>query len=455
MSRAGWGAVLQPIFVVDDEAQIRQMLDAVLSRAGYSVHTFADAESALARLEKLRPFLVLLDLQLPGVGGMDALKFIREKAADTTVVIISGHGTVDRAVEAMKSGASDFLTKPLRMPQVLSRVEQIRENVALRDELADLRGRERKAFFDSVVQSDHPAMTSVYRTVGRVARFPNIIALITGESGTGKEVLARFLHYQSPYADGPFVAINCAAIPHDLIESELFGYQPGTFTGALAGGKEGRIARAAGGTLFLDEIAELDAQLQVKLLRFLQDRVVVPIGATQGQKITGNILTATNRDPEAMLDAETLREDLYYRINVIRLHLPPLRERPEDVVPHALAFLTDFNKAMGRRFSGIDAGANAKLAAHSWPGNIRELHNAIERAFLLADGPWINAADLVLRPEDVAGGLGSDLVRAMPLSAAMRIYVGKVLEQVDDNKSEAARLLGISRNRLKRLLVGD
>ncbi len=443
---------MKSIFIVDDELAIAATLKELLTRADYPVHVFHEAEPALDSLAKEKPFLVLLDLQLPGMNGMDALRLIREKSPESEVVIISGYGTIDRAVEAMKAGAIDFFSKPLQLAEVLSRVGRIHETHQLRHEVNRLRNRQKEEFFAATYQSEHPAMVKVYHTIRQVARFPNLIALITGESGTGKEVLARTLHYHSAYAQGPFVAVNCAAIPETLIEAELFGYEPGSFTGALAEGRDGKLQKAHRGTFFLDEIGELTGQMQVKLLRFLQDRVVYRIGASEGVKIECNILAATNRDPEAMLADGDLREDLYYRINVIRLHLPPLRERPEDIIVHSAAFLQQFNTSMGRQFAGFNRLAEQKLVAYAWPGNLRELRNAIERACLLADGKQISAMDLFTRSLETPADLGAGLAKAMPLELATGIYARQILDQVNGNKSEAARLLGISRNRLKRIL---
>jgi DNA-binding NtrC family response regulator len=444
---------VEPIFIVDDELAIAAALERLLSRAGYPVRVFHEAEPAVARVADEKPFLVLLDLQLPGISGMDALKLIREKSPDTDVVIISGYGTIDRAVEAMKLGAADFFAKPLQLPEVLARVGRIHETFKLRHEVNRLRNRQRDEFFAQAVQSSHPVMAKIYRAIERVSRFPNLVALVTGESGTGKEMLSRRLHYAGVYADGPFVAVNCAAIPENLIESELFGYEPGAFTGALAAGRDGKIVQAQHGTLFLDEIGDLSGQLQVKLLRFLQDREITRLGGHKSIKVACNIITATNRDPEARLTTGELREDLYYRINVIRLHVPPLRERPEDILTHAVVFLEHFRTVMGRRLNDFDKYAIEKLTSYSWPGNLRELRNVIERACLLSTGVRISAADLVIHSEETTFELGNDLAKPMGLDLATGIYARHVLDSVDGNKSEAARLLGISRNRLKRLLA--
>ncbi|MDP8222766.1 MAG: sigma-54 dependent transcriptional regulator [Candidatus Lernaella stagnicola] len=442
----------EPIFVVDDEPMITETLSKLLTQSRYTVHVFHDAESAIVRLAEEKPFLVMLDLQLPGMTGMEALELIREKSPETEVVMISGYGTISRAVEAMKRGAVDFLAKPLQLSEVLSRVSRIHETNSLRHEVARLRSRQKEEFFATLYQSEQPTMATVHHTIRQVSQYPNIVALITGESGTGKEVLARMLHYQSRHAEGAFVAVNCAAIPESLIEAELFGYEPGAFTDALTKGRAGKIQKAAGGTFFLDEIGELAGHVQVKLLRFLQDRVVVPLGGHEGTQIDCNILAATHRDPEAMLAQGLLREDLYYRINVIRLHVPSLRERPEDILAHADAFLDHFNRSMERRFKGFDRDAMEKMTSYGWPGNLRELRNVIERACLLAEGLWITSMDLLTRKEEAAAGPGSPLAKAMSLDLAMRIYAKQVLDITKGNKSEAARILNVSRNRLKRIL---
>lgn len=444
---------MDTVFVVDDELMITAVLKRLLSDAGYRVEVFSEAEPALAVLEKRDPFLVVLDLQLPGISGMEALQLIKQKRPATEVVMISGYGTIDAAVEAMKLGASDFLSKPLQLPEVLSRVSRIHETHRLRNEINRLHKRRRSEFMESYIGSTHPRMHKVHRTLQQVAKFANVVALITGESGTGKEQLARRLHYQSRFSDGPFTAINCAALPESLIESELFGYEPGSFTGALAEGKIGQLAAAAGGTLFLDEFGDLSAAVQVKLLRFLQERRVTPLGGTESNKIECNILAATNRDPERMVQEGLLRDDLYYRINVIRFHLPPLRERPDDILPYAEAILKQMNRSMGCHFEAFDRHAQHKLLAHHWPGNVRELKNVIERACLLGKGKFITAADLLTKPQETAASLGERLAKPMALETANSIYVREILESFGGNKAKAARILEISRNRLKRLLT--
>lgn len=447
---------MQPIFVVDDEKMITSLLDRALSGAGFTVEVFHDAERALDAIPNRKPFLVLLDLHLPGMNGLEALERLRTLSPETEVLMISGHGTIDVAVEAMKAGATDFLSKPVQLPEVISRVSRVYETRKLRTEVAQLRDKRRSDFFAGLHRGESPAMAQLYRTCDQIAQFPDIIALITGASGTGKEMVAQYLHYQSPFKGGPVVAINCAAIPHELIEAELFGYAPGAFTDARAEGKEGKIEAALGGTLFLDEIGELPPSAQVKLLRFLQDRSFTPIGESMPRHIDCNIIAATNRDPEKMVAAGEFREDLYYRINVVRLHLPSLAERQEDIMSFAEIFLAQFRRAMGRPFEGFDESAWRKLLHHSWPGNLRELRNVIERACLLSAGPMLTASDLLISAGEVAAETGAGLVfprQPMSLDKAMAIYARQVLEALEGNKSEAARRLGISRNRLKRILA--
>jgi len=434
---------------------ITAVLKRLLTSAGYRVEVFSEAEPALAVLDKRAPFLVILDLQLPGISGMEALQIIKQKQPAMEVVMISGYGTIDAAVEAMKLGAADFLSKPLQLPEVLSRVNRIYETHRLRNEINRLHDRRRAEFMGLHIVSEHPRMHQVYRTLRQVTKFANVVALITGESGTGKEQLAKQLHYQSRFADGPFTAINCAALPEGLVESELFGYEPGSFTGALAEGKVGQLAAAAGGTLFLDEFGDLSAAVQVKLLRFLQERRVTPLGGAESEKIECNILAATNRDPEKMMEEGLLRDDLYYRINVIRFHLPPLRERPDDILFYAGAILKQMNRSMGCRFVEFDKHARRKLLAHNWPGNVRELKNVIERACLLGKGKYITAADLLTKPQESAAGLGERLAKPMPLESANSIYVREILDSFGGNKAKTARILEISRNRLKRLLTQE
>jgi len=447
----GW-ASLPVIFVVDDEPLVAAVLKTALEKSGYRVRVFGDAEQALLQLPVQNPFLVLLDVHLPGINGLEALGRIQKITPQTEVMMISGYATIDVAVEAMKKGAVDFLTKPLQLPEVISRVERSYETHRLRDEVAALRDRQRQEFLARHHIGSGAAMTTVYHMAGQVAKFPNIIALITGASGTGKEMLARYLHFRCPYAQGPFVVVNCAAISPELIESELFGYEAGAFTDALTEGKKGLIERAELGTLFLDEIGELSTPLQVKLLRFLQDRSFTRVGGTKSQHLDCNIISSTNRRLESMVEQGLFRPDLYYRINVIRLHVPSLKERPEDILFFAKAFLSEIAQGMGRIYQGFDERAQQKLIRQEWPGNLRELHNVIERACLLAEGPLLTASDLVIRSGEMIADLGPALDALLPMEQAMSLYVRRVLEAVGGNKSEAARLLGISRNRLKRTL---
>jgi DNA-binding NtrC family response regulator len=441
------------VYIVDDELLIVATLERLLTDAGYPVRTFNDAESAIVQMKREAPFLTLLDLQLPGMNGLEALSVIKRQHPRVEVVMVSGYGTIGMAVEAMKLGAADFLSKPLQLPEVLTRVNRIHETNVLRNKVDRLRERRREEFLASLHVSTSPAMVKLYRTARQVAQHMNTVALITGESGVGKEMLAQYIHYNSPASDGAFVPVHCAAIPETLIEAELFGYAPGAFTGASPEGKNGLVDKAAGGTLFLDEIGDLTPPVQVKLLRFLQDRVVTRVGESEGHAIECNIVAATHRDLEAMMRQGLFREDLFYRINVIRLHVPPLRERPEDIQPHAAAFLAAVSAHMGRQFRGFDEYAGRKLRAHAWPGNLRELRNAVERACLLAKGQIITPADLLTSAQEATGDLGEPLAKPMRLDLATNIYVRQVLESAKGNKSEAARVLGISRNRLKRLLT--
>jgi len=447
---------MEPIFVVDDERLITQVLEKALTGAGYPVPVFHDAEHALAELDRLSPFLLLLDINLPGISGLEALERVRENNRDIDVLIISGHGTIDMAVEAIKRGATDFLSKPVQLPEVMSRVSRIYETRKLRRQMTDLRKRERERFLATHHQGASPAMAKLYRTIHQVGKYAKIIALLTGASGTGKEMLARYLHYHSQYPEGPFMAINCAAVPMELLESELFGYAPGAFTDARTEGKPGLVEEAADGTLFLDEIGDLSGAMQVKLLRFLQDRSFTRVGETTEQRVECNIIAATNRDLEQMGAFGQFRDDLYYRINVVRLHVPSLAERKEDILGFAAAFLWANCRAPGKHIRGLAESATRQAQRYAWPGNLRELRNVIERACLMSDGPLLSAADLLIHGEQRPINLGPELAATaeiMSMERAMAIYAQRVLDQVDGNKSEAARLLGISRNRLKRILI--
>src|SRR3954470_24174773 len=374
---------------------MRRVLEAMLRREGYDVITAANGVEALGGMTA-GVHTVITDLKMPVLDGMALLKRLSAEYPDVPVVMITAHGSVENAVEAVKLGAFDYLEKPFEQEQIRQVVAKAINTYSLarqnaRPEEPSSRGR-----FRLVGQS--PAIRQIYAVVEKVANTPSTV-LITGESGTGKELIARALHENSSRQAGPFIKINCAAIPKTLMESELFGYEKGAFTGAV-GAKPGRFELAHGGTLFLDEIGEIPVEMQVKLLRVLQESEFERVGGIRTIKVDVRLVTATNRDLHAEVAAGAFREDLYYRLNVVPIHLPPLRERREDIPLLVGHFIAKFNERLKKQITGIDAEAVERLTGYHWPGNIRELENVIERTMLFGEGPEIAVSDL---PPEIAG----------------------------------------------------
>ena len=460
------------VLVADDERSIRFVLREALEELGHEVREAESGEAALHALEASahHPFdLAVLDIRMPGTSGLDLLDRIRERWRDTAVVIITAENTFDNAVEAMKRGALDYLVKPFRVAEIQALAEKAARARALEVELRELRAGAalgRPSAGPMVGRS--PAMLEVFKTVGRLAG-SSVPVLITGESGTGKEIVARAIHASGPRAGGPFVAVNAAAIPRELLESELFGHERGAFTGAVEA-RAGRFREASGGTLFLDEIGDMPIELQAKLLRVLQSGEITPVGGRSAVATDVRVLAATHRDLAAEVAADRFREDLLYRLRVVPLHIPPLRERPEDVEVLARHFVERYAAELGSSARHLAPATLARLEAHPWPGNVRELENAIKRALVLATGE-------VLAPEDFAfldggeGGGTDDFDAALAAEAeralgerpgeALRELVTRVerrvieaaLERTRGNQLRAAALLGINRNTLRKKIA--
>jgi two-component system response regulator PilR (NtrC family) len=452
------------ILVVDDERSMREFLRIALTRAGHAV-TAVESPAAAAVEYGAREFdVVITDLKMSGGTGLDVLDGVKRAYPDTQVVVVTAFATTETAIAAMKRGAYDYLTKPFKVDEIGVVVERALEKRALlRDNLelrAELQGRFR---LDRLVGKS-PALQRLFELLKRVAPAKTSV-LITGESGTGKELVARALHHLSPRADQPFVAINCGAIPDALLESELFGHVKGAFTGAHAD-KPGLFATADGGTLLLDEIGELSPQMQVKLLRVLQERTVKRVGGVTEEEVDVRVVAATNRDLDAEAERGAFRRDLFYRLNVIQLQLPPLRARREDIPLLVEHFIKKHAAAMGRTLTAIEPDALAALVDYDFPGNVRELENLIERAATLEPGERITRASLPeltkkARPTSAAaGGLGED---GIDLERAVADYerdlINRALEQTQGVRKSAAKLLGISfrslRYRLAKLGVAD
>jgi DNA-binding NtrC family response regulator len=434
------------ILIVDDDSAVRELLVAVLDDQ-YDA-TQADSAAALQKFfPQDPPDVVLLDVQLPDASGMDLLPQIKKNWPDTEVILLSGHGTITMAVEAGKRGAYNFLSKPFENEKLLAdvkcaieRKEQNEENTTLRRALETMSGAASPIFRSQ-------AMQQVVRTVERIAA-ADVTVLITGESGTGKEVIADLVHSLSPRNKNKIIKINCAALPRELIESELFGSVKGAFTGAISD-RDGLFRQAEGGTLFLDEISEMPIDTQSKLLRVLQDQEVRPVGSKTSYKTNCRIVAATNRNPEEAIADGKLREDLFYRISALSVYLPPLRERRDDIMPLANAFLKRFAAQANRDIRGFKADAIERLTAFDWPGNIRQLQNEIQRSVLLSEGDEVAAADLSITDVKMSASPNADSDTSFTLLEGVeRNAIVQTLKETNGNKLETAKRLGIGRQTL-------
>ncbi|AMV72447.1 sigma-54 dependent transcriptional regulator [Desulfuromonas carbonis] len=430
------------VLIVDDEPLQRDILETILAEAGYEVQTAATGREALQRTRSLRPDVVLSDLRMAGMDGMGLLDALNECQPSPTVIMVTAHGTITSAVEAVKRGAFDYLTKPLDKEQLLLAVRKacersqiLRENMQLRQQLYD-------RFRMEGIIGRSPRMHAVIELLKRVSGAPATV-MLRGESGTGKELVARAIHYNSPRRGRPFTALNCAAIPENLFESELFGYEAGAFTGAV-GRREGLIEVANGGTLFLDEIGDLPLTMQSKLLRVLQDREIRRVGGKEQVKVDVRIISATNKDLEQAVEQKSFREDLYYRLNVVFIELPPLRERVEDIPALVEHFLAKYNAEFGRRVREIRPDALRALQEFRWPGNVRQLEAVIERALLLSDSDVLSLADI--RPLLVSRRSERHLWAELPadgidLEAVEKELLHKALVRSGGVATRAAKLL--------------
>jgi len=436
--------MVSSILIVDDEKNMRFVVGRALASAGHQVSEAASGEEALKAFEQSVPDLVILDQRMPGMDGITTLTKIKKQHPDLPVIMLTAHGNVESAVQAMKAGATDYLTKPFDVEELKLAVEKALKVGNLVRQVDYLRGElDRKYDTDGIIGKS-PRMQEVLKTIGRVAA-ADATVMIYGESGTGKELIARALHHRSSRRQGPFIQLSCAALPETLLESELFGYEKGAFTGAVSS-RPGRFELADGGSLFLDEIGDISPAVQVKLLRVLEQRSFERLGSSKTISVDVRLIGATNRDLPAMIKAGEFREDLYYRLNVIPIQMPPLRERQGDVKLLAEHFLARY--APGKKLS---AEALRALEAYSWPGNVRELQNTIERVTILSPGNVIELEDL---PAEVLRGAPppTNAVRLPPegiaLEAVERNLITQALERTGGNRTRAAELLGISRHTL-------
>jgi two-component system response regulator HydG len=456
---------VQPlVLIVDDEPSNLDSLQKIFVREGWRVACAGSGAAALDVLRAERVDVLVTDLMMPGMSGESLLRAAKTVSPETEVVMMTAYGTVETAVSAMKEGAYDFITKPVKRHAIVKSVRQalekaslVAENRALKAQLADL-----AAPAEGRLIGNAPPFRAALQAIQQAAPTTATV-LITGESGTGKELAARMLHDLSGRAQGPFVPVNCAAIPEGILESELFGYERGAFTGATAR-KEGRFERANGGTLFLDEVGEMSPSLQVKLLRIIQDGIVERLGGTQPLRVEVRLVAATNKDLASEVKAGRFREDLFYRLNVVAIRLPPLRERREDIPLLASAFLSRLAAKNGKRIGGFTRGAMATLEAWGWPGNVRELEHAVERAVVLCRADVVDVADL---PEAIRGAAAAGPPRVdadagtltIPLGTPMdeveRLVIRETLKQTRGDKTLAAQILGIAPRTIYRKLDRD
>jgi len=438
------------ILIVEDDAKMRDALHYIMRKEGYRVDAVESGEAALGRIKNADYELIISDLKLPGMGGMDVLRAVKEFKPDVSFIVITAYGTVDSAVVAMKSGAEDYITKPFNIDHIRLTVKKAMEKRELSNRNVMLESQLRKKYrFENIIGNSE-AMIGVYRIIEQIKDSRSTV-LLRGETGSGKELVARAIHFNSIRAANPFIPVNCAALAENIAGSELFGYMKGSFTGAIKD-KRGIFEMAEGGTLFIDEIGDTSLGLQQIFLRVLENGEIQPVGSVERKKVSVRIVAATNRNLEQMVKEERFREDLYYRINVVAIDLPPLRKRQEDIGILARHFLNKYAEENGKKINCISPEALDLLEAHSWPGNVRELENVIERAVLLAAGNEITPRSLPSHfhdpsPEDACGG-----ITGSSLEQVGRNHIIEVLRSTDGNKAKAATVLGINRTTLWRMM---
>ncbi len=441
------------ILVIDDEPILRDSLSVALESSGYTVMTARTGEEGLQLFQKEAPDLVLLDHWLPGMNGDEVLRRIKEIQEEIPVIVMTAQGSIELAVSSMKIGAFDFLVKPFELDQFETLVRRGLDRVRLKKEVEWLRAQYEEKFHRGGMIRVSQKMRALLDIAEKLARSSDTTVLIEGETGTGKELLAEYIHFLSPRSSFPFIPLNCGAVPRDLFESELFGYEKGAFTGALEKGKPGKVEAAEKGTLFLDEVGELPPSAQVKVLRVLEEKEYFRVGGNEKKKADVRIVAATNKDLESEVRKGNFRDDLYFRLNVVKLQVPALRDRKEDILPLFRFFLDRFNEQFKKRFSQISPEAEERILAHPWPGNIRELRNAVERIVLLERGETILDRHFSFLG---GGGLQQETAPFKPrippqgivLDEVEKEYLLEALRMKKGNKNQAARLLGISRSAL-------
>jgi DNA-binding NtrC family response regulator len=443
------------ILVVDDDEVMRQTLSDVLKKKGYAVFTAETGGHTLSSIKEQLFDLVLLDIRLPDMDGLDVLKGIKEIESDLMVIVMTAYSDVQTAVMAMKSGAYDYIDKPFELEELRILIQKALETQNLRNEIRQLRRQGKEKHQGIEIYGNSPLIKNVMELIEMISQTPRTSVLIQGESGTGKELAANAIHYRSKRASKPLMKINCSAIPENLLETELFGYEKGAFTDAKAT-KKGLFELANGGTIFLDEIAEMKSYLQTKLLRVLESQNFMRVGGEREISVDVRIIAATNKDLSALVNAGQFRKDLYYRLKVMVIEMPPLGERGGDILPLANLFIEENNKELGKNVTGISEAAREYLLNYQWPGNVRELKNIIERAMILSNGNEIlpDHLPIELRKGQMAGvgDQAPDKTEDLALEIVEKKHIKDVLILMDGNKSKAARMLGISRSTLREKL---
>lgn len=435
------------VLVIDDEENLRHYLQMVLGEAGYQVEIAQDGEEALEKMQHHAWDIILCDIKMPKMDGMALLKTAKEKGLEGTIIMMSAYGTVDTAVEAMKIGAYDYVSKPFNADEIILTLKKAEERERLREENIRLRDEVQRDYDLENIVAQSESMNNIFDLIKKVAQHKSSV-LITGESGTGKELVARAIHYYSR-KDKPLISVNCGAIPDNLLESELFGHVKGAFTDAIKS-KRGLFEMAHQGTMFLDEVGELPQNLQVKLLRVLQDGEIRRVGDTQASHVDVAIIAATSKDLASEVKNNQFREDLYYRLNVLPIQIPPLRERKEDIPPLVEFFIDVYNKKLGLGIKGVSHDAMERFLQYPWPGNVRELENIVERAMILAEGDTIVVEGLLMQMHrDEGSGLGSSGMSIKKGAREMEIrLIKEALRQTGGNRLKAARILEISHKAL-------
>ncbi|MDH3803788.1 MAG: sigma-54 dependent transcriptional regulator [Deltaproteobacteria bacterium] len=443
--------VAYSIYVVDDDSDMREVLSLALEPK-FQVKAFSTAGSAIEVIKDDPPDLVLLDIGLPDMSGVDALREIKKLHPEALVIMVTASTDIDTAISTMKLGASDYMTKPINVDALEISVRNALDRIRLRKEVQALQEKYLKENIPCFVGESN-AIQDVMQFVDKVAKAIDTPVLILGETGTGKELIASAIHYKSPNFNGPFLTLNCSAIPRDLIESELFGYEKGAFTGAQAAGKKGLVEQAADGTLFLDEVGDLSLEAQAKLLRFLEEGEYYRVGGTKKLRIQTRVVSATNKDLVAMIEKDLFRRDLYYRLAVIKVEVPSLNNRRDDIVPIARHFLSEFGSKHGKSFTGFSLETEGYLKNHQWQGNIRELRNLVERGILVGPGPELTPQDLGLEggfegvsPQSAEGDSGTPTLpdEGLDLQALEEHYLREALTKAGGNETKAAKLLRMS-----------